>query len=66
MKLSTWVKEKAKISYKDMSRQTGIDYNKLMTYIMGIRVPRYETAQIIIAFTNGEVTLDDLMKKEKK
>ena len=65
MILSRWIREKGNMTYKEFSRQTGIDYNKLQTYIMGIRSPRYETAQIIIKATNGEVTLDDLMRKEK-
>lgn len=63
MKLFEWL-AREKISKRHLAAQIGVHENHIYKIVKGDFFPSYQVAKRIQEYTNGEVTVDELIRKK--
>ena len=67
MRLKDWVNQRWHGTVEELAKELGMSRMHLWRYMTGkVREPRWTTVQKIIEFTNGEVTVEDLIPSRKQ
>jgi len=65
MRLRDWVEKNWNGTMEELASELGISRMHLWRYMTGkVKEPKWSTVQRIIEFTNGEVTVEDLIPRK--
>ena len=65
MKLKDWIDKNWNGTMEELAKELGISRMHLWRYTTGkVKEPKWTTVQRIVEFTNGEVTVEDLIPRK--